>query len=84
MVTERGGSITVCLSGAAKLARRQRGEKNCDPLDRGRKLEHRAARFQRCKSVVGVFAAFFFLFYAIFTSTKRGASAAENLDSPRH
>ena len=26
---------TACLSGAAKLARRQRGEKKCDPRERG-------------------------------------------------
>ena len=38
---------TACLSGAAKLARRQRGEKKFGPRQRGRKLEHRAARSQR-------------------------------------
>ena len=27
--------LVTCLSGAAKLARRQRGEKNCDPRERG-------------------------------------------------
>ena len=37
----------VGLSGAEKLARRQHGEKKCDPRERGRNLEHRAARWQR-------------------------------------
>ena len=46
--------VTACLSGEAKLAWRQRGEKN------GRKLEVRDARFQCGGSVVVVFAHFFF------------------------
>ena len=40
-------AITACLSSAAKLARRQRGEKKCSPRESGRKLEHRAAWSQR-------------------------------------
>ena len=54
--------ITACLSGAAKLARRQRGEKICSPRQRGRKLEHRAARSQRGEGAVVVFVHFFLLF----------------------
>ena len=36
-----GGQITL------QNSIMQRGEKKCDPRQRGRKLEHRAARFQR-------------------------------------
>ena len=64
--------MTACLSGAAKLARRQCGKKKCGPRARCRKFEHRA--------VVG-FAQLFFFFY---TSTECSASTVENLDSPRH
>ena len=53
---------TACLSGAAKLARRQRGEKKCGPRERGRKLNHRAERFERGGSGVIAFAYFFLLF----------------------
>ena len=52
---------TACLSGAAKLTRRQSGEKKYCPRERGRKLEHRVARFQRCASAGVVYAHFFFL-----------------------
>ena len=69
---------TACLSGALKLARRQRGEKKCGTRERGRKLEHRAARSQRNRSAVVVFAHFFFLFYTKNTYTERGASAVNN------
>ena len=70
--------FVTCLSGAAKLARRQRGEKNCDPRERGRKLEHRAARSQHGSSAVVVFAHSFLLFYTKITSTERDAFAVEN------
>ena len=76
-------SVTACLSGAAKLGRRQRGEKKCSLRERGRKLEHCAARSQRGGRVV-ILLTFFFFFYTIITSTKRGASAVEILGSPRH
>ena len=65
---------TACLSGAAKLARRQRGQKNCGPRERGRKLDHRAARFERGGSAVVVFAHFFLLFKY---------NSLENLGPPR-
>ena len=42
--------VTACLSGAAKLAR-----KNCGPRERGRKLEHCAAWSQRGESAVVCF-----------------------------
>ena len=53
---------TACLSTAAKLAWRQRVKKNYGACERGRKLELRAARFQRGGSAVVVLAHFFFLF----------------------
>ena len=53
---------TACLSGTAKLARRQRGEKKWGPRKRGRKLDHHAARFKRGGSAVVVFAHFFLIF----------------------
>ena len=75
---------TACLSGAAKLARRQCGEKKCAPCERGRKLEDRAARSQPRASAVVDFDHFFPFSYIILTSTDRGASVVENLGSPRH
>ena len=66
---------TACLSGAAKLARRQHGEIKCCPRERGRKLEHHAARYQRDASTVVIFDHFFLFSYTIFASTERGASA---------
>ena len=65
---------------AAKLARRQRGEKNCDPRERGRTLEHFAARRVRWLFLL----TFFSFLYNTFTSNERGASAVENLGSPRY
>ena len=76
---------TACLSGAAKLERRQRGEKKCAPHECGRKLEYRAARSQRGASSVADFDLFFPLFlYIILTSTERGASAVENSGALHH
>ena len=72
--------MTACLNGAAKLARRQRGEKKCSPRERGRKLEHR----ERSAVVVFFFLKMFFFFYTILTSTGRGASAVDNLGCPRY
>ena len=69
--------FTACLSGAAKLARRQRGEKKYSPRERGRKLEHRAMWWL-------ILPTFFFFSYTILTSTERGASAVENFGSPRY
>ena len=71
--------FTVFLSGAAKLARRQRVEKKCSPRQRGRKLDHRAARARWL-----FLSTFLFFSYTILTSTERGASAVENLGSPRY
>ena len=76
--------FTACLSDVAKLARRQRGEKKCSPRECGRILEHRAAQSQRGGSAVVGSTYFFLLFYTILTSTERGASAVENLGSPRY
>ena len=70
--------ITACLSGAAKLARRQRGDKKCDPRERGRKLEHCAARSQRSGCFCSLFSSFSIQYF-----TGRGASAVEILGS-RH
>ena len=60
-------NYTACHSGAAKLARRQRGEKKCDPREHGRKLEH---RWLFCSL-------FLFFFNTKLTSTERGASAGK-------
>ena len=57
--------VTACLSGAAKLARRQRGEEKCSQCERDRKLVHRNAGSQRGRSAVVVFAHFFFFLYFI-------------------
>ena len=58
--------ILLPICGATKLARRQRGEKNCGPRERGRKLEHRAARSQRGESaVVGLRWLFLFTFSSL-------------------
>ena len=63
---------TACHNGAAKLARRQRGEKNCSPRKRVGKLEHRTARSQRDGKEVVVFAQFsLFLFYLLLLSALR-------------
>ena len=76
---------TACLSGAAKLAWRQRGEKkNALCANAVKKLGHRAARSQRGTSAVVDFAYFFPFSYTILTSTEHGASAVENLGFPRH
>ena len=65
---------TACLSGAAKLAQRQRGEKNAI---RASTVKHWSA------ALSGVSLLNFFLFlYTILT--ERGASAVENFGSPRY
>ena len=71
--------LTACLSGAAKLARSQRGDKKCGPRECGRKLEHRVDRSQRDEGAVVDSAHFFLLFsfYRILTSSGRGASAVK-------
>ena len=53
----------ACLSCAAKLTWRLRGEEKCCPHERGRKLEHRAALSQRDGSAVVVVVAHFFLLF---------------------
>ena len=67
-------SNTACLSGAAKLGQRQRGEKKCGPRKRGQKLEHRAAQLQRSRSAVVFWLTFFFFFYTILIFTERGGN----------
>ena len=63
--------FTACLSGAAKLARRQRGEKKYSPRERGRNYKHG-----------GLFPSFFILLFLLIC--ERGVSAVENLGPPRH
>ena len=66
---------TACLNDAAKLARRQRSDKKCA-------IENKS---QHEGSTEVVFYRFFPLFlYNSNTSTERGDSAVENLDSPRY
>ena len=68
----------------AETARREK----CGPRESGRKWEHCAVGVLRGSSAAGarwfVLLTFFFFFYSILTSTKRGASAVENLGCPRH
>ena len=77
----------ACLSGAGKLARRQRGEKNYGSREVGRKLEHLAARYQRGGSAAGArwrFLLFSFIFFwTILTFTERGGSAVAVFSSVR-
>ena len=54
--------VTACLSGAVKLAQRQRSGKKCGLRELGRNLEHPAARKQRDCSVVDYFHHFFLFF----------------------
>ena len=77
-----GEKRTACLSGAAKLARRQHGEKK--NAIRASAVEHWSTAL-RGPSAVAVFAHFFFLFfYTKLTCTERGPGAVENLGSLRH
>ena len=64
--------MTACLSGAAKLAQRQRGDTKYGPRERVGILEHRAAHSQHDRSAVVIFAHFLFFFSTIITSTERG------------
>ena len=67
----------ACLSGAAILAWRQRGQKKCGPRQRGRKFERRAARSQRDGSAVTFFAHLFLIFiyntYLALRATETGS-----------
>ena len=70
---------TACLSGTAKLG--DSAVKKCDPRERGRKLEYRAARSKRG----GCFYLLFLLFFSIqYLPTERGTSAVDILGSSRH
>ena len=79
LISQPAVKVTAWLSGA-ETARQEK----CDPRERGTKFEQRAARLQRGRSAVVVFAHFFFFLYSIFTCIERGASAVENVGSPRH
>ena len=76
--------ITACLSGAAKLARTQRGEKKCCPRERGRKLEHRAGPSAALARWLILSTFSFFSHNTYIYSTERGDSVVKNLGSPRY
>ena len=68
--------MSACASGAAKLARRQHGEKSAVLVSAVEKIEYHAA---------GLFLfTFFFFSYTVLTSTEPGASAVENFGYPRY
>ena len=75
---------TACLSGAVKLARRQRGEKNA--IHAGA-VENWSIALRGLIASGGrwlIFLTFFLFFCTILACIERGASVVENLGSTRY